>query len=90
MYGKPKIGTLIIQTEEMQWTYEIRGSHPHYKIPEAKGGRLQNQMTREQRVTAMKKQGEKKNFMRTNLNATKYAEVSPSRDSPLKQLSKTR
>ena len=27
-YGKPKIGRLVIQTEEMQWTYEIRGSHP--------------------------------------------------------------
>jgi hypothetical protein len=32
-YGKAKIGRLVIQTEEMQWTYEIRGSHPHYKIP---------------------------------------------------------
>jgi hypothetical protein len=49
VYGKPKIGTLVIQTEEMQWTYEIRGSHPHYKIPEAAGGRLNNKMTRMQR-----------------------------------------
>jgi hypothetical protein len=24
----------------MQWTYEIRGSHPHYKIPEVGGGRI--------------------------------------------------
>jgi len=47
-------------------------------------------MTREQRIVAQKKQGEKKNFMRNNLNATKYADASPSRDSPLKQLSKTR
>jgi hypothetical protein len=30
----------VIQTEEMQWTYEIRGSHPHYKIPEVGGGRI--------------------------------------------------
>lgn len=45
-------------------------------------------MTREQRLVAQKKQSEKKNFMRTNLNATKYADVSPSRDSPLKQHSK--
>ena len=27
-YGKQKLGRLVIQTEEMQWTYEIRGSHP--------------------------------------------------------------
>jgi hypothetical protein len=29
-YGKQKIGKLVIQTDEMQWTYEIKGSHPHY------------------------------------------------------------
>ena len=29
-YGKAKMGRLVIQTEEMQWMYEIRGSHPHY------------------------------------------------------------
>lgn len=32
-YGKAKVGKMVIQTEEMQWTYEIRGSHPQYKIP---------------------------------------------------------
>merc|ERR1712096_105861 len=32
-YGKPKIGRLIIKTDEMQWTYEIRGSFPEYKPP---------------------------------------------------------
>jgi len=41
-YGKPNIGRLIIQTEEMQWSYEVRGSHPQYKIPEVKGGRFIN------------------------------------------------
>ena len=41
-YGKTKIGKLIIQTEDMQWSYEIRGSHPQYKIPEVKGGRFIN------------------------------------------------
>ena len=27
-YGKAKVGKLIIQTDEMQWSYEIRGTHP--------------------------------------------------------------
>jgi hypothetical protein len=27
-YGKAKVGRLVIVTDEMQWTYEIRGSHP--------------------------------------------------------------
>ena len=32
-YGAPKVGKLIIQTEDMQWTYLIKGSHPEYKPP---------------------------------------------------------
>ena len=46
-YGKAKIGKLVIQTEEMQWTYEIRGSHPQYKIPEVGGGRINNKLSKE-------------------------------------------
>lgn len=45
-YGKQKIGKLVIQTEEMQWTYEIRGSHPQYKIPTVQGGRLNNKLSK--------------------------------------------
>jgi len=30
----------------MQWTYEIKGSHPQYKIPEAEGGNLNNKLSR--------------------------------------------
>ena len=48
-YGKQKIGRLVIQTEEMQWTYEIRGSHPQYKIPTIQGGgRLDNKLSKQQ------------------------------------------
>ena len=46
-YGKQKIGRLVIQTEEMQWTYEIRGSHPQYKIPSVQGGRLNNKLSKQ-------------------------------------------
>jgi hypothetical protein len=51
----------------MQWTYEIRGSHPQYKIPEVGGGRINNKLSKE--VTNMIKQNhtEKKNFMKENL-----------------------
>jgi len=55
----------------MQWTYEIRGSHPQYKIPSVQGGRLNNKLSKEQAQVINVK--EKKNFMRTNLQATKYA-----------------
>ena len=33
-YGKTQVGKLVIQTEEMQWSYEIRGIPPEYKAPE--------------------------------------------------------
>ena len=32
-YGKPVKGRLIVLTEEMQWSYEVRGQHPHYEAP---------------------------------------------------------
>jgi len=32
-YGKPVRGTLIILTDDMQWSYEVRGGHPHYEAP---------------------------------------------------------
>ena len=35
-YGKIKIGKLIIETDEIQWVFEIRGSHLDYKPPEVK------------------------------------------------------
>merc|ERR1712083_761470 len=71
-YGKQKIGRLVIQTEEMQWTYEIRGSHPQYKIPTVQGGgRLDNKLSKQQ--TKVISHAEKKNFMKANLQATKYA-----------------
>jgi hypothetical protein len=34
-YGKILVGRLIIQTEDMQWTYEVRGTHPHFVAPQA-------------------------------------------------------
>ena len=35
-YGKIKIGKLIIETDEVQWIFEVRGSHLDYKPPEIK------------------------------------------------------
>ena len=32
-YGKTLVGTLIVDTEDMQWRYEVRGSLPKYKPP---------------------------------------------------------
>lgn len=32
-YGKTRVGMLIVQTPLVQWTYEIRGTHPQYVAP---------------------------------------------------------
>lgn len=32
-YGKQYVGKLLIVTEDMQWTYEVRGTHPRYVAP---------------------------------------------------------
>lgn len=67
----------------MQWTYEIRGSHPQYKIPEVGGGRIANRLSKDV-VRALKaKQAAKKNFLRENLRTSQYASKSPQK-SPLK------
>jgi hypothetical protein len=88
-YGKTKVGRLVIQTEEMQWTYEIRGSHPQYKIPQPSGGRIENKLSKEVASKFLHK--EKKNFLRDNLAATKYGD-SPSKmmNASTKQLSPRR
>ncbi|CAK4289382.1 unnamed protein product [Aphanomyces euteiches] len=32
-YGKMCSGQLVIVTDEMQWTFNVKGTHPEYKIP---------------------------------------------------------
>jgi hypothetical protein len=58
---------MVIQTEEMQWTYEIRGSHPHYKIPEVGTGRIANKLSANVVKQMKQKQLTKKNFLKHNL-----------------------
>jgi len=35
-YGKHLVGKLVVQTEEMQWSYEVRGRPPKYVPPKAR------------------------------------------------------
>ena len=80
-YGKAKVGKLVIQTDEMQWTYEIKGSHPQYKIPEVGGGRISNKLSRDVLATLKQKQAVKKNFLKQNLKTQQhYVHRSPKKD----------
>ena len=37
-YGKIKIGKLIVETDDVEWVFEVRGTHLDYKPPEIKRG----------------------------------------------------
>lgn len=68
---------MVIQTEEMQWTYEIRGSHPQYRIPEVGGGRIANRLSKDVVRTMKQKQATKKNFLKENLRTGQRVGTSP-------------
>ena len=62
-YGAPKAATLIVRTDDMQWSYLIKGTHPAYHRPEMGGGRLDNRLSREAVQTARPR----KNFIKDNI-----------------------
>lgn len=64
----------------MQWTYEIRGSHPQYKIPQVGGGRIANKLSKDVLDKRKSVQGKGKNFLAENLKATRYASPGKSQD----------
>jgi len=72
-YGAPKTGTLVIHTEDMQWTYLVKGTHPHYSRPDVAGGRIDNHLPR---TVLQSAHPSHKNFIKTN--------IADSRRSPLK------
>ncbi len=65
-YGKTQIGRLVIQTEEMQWSYEIRGVPPEYKAPEGSAvvaSRMDRSLTRN-----LGKPSRRRNYLKSNMN----------------------
>jgi hypothetical protein len=42
-YGKIKIGKLIVETDEVEWIFEVRGSHLDYKPPDIKTTHIMEQ-----------------------------------------------
>ena len=67
-YGKTQIGKLVIQTEEMQWTYEIRGIPPEYKAPDGIAV-VSSRMDRS--LTKNLGKAKRRNYMKSNMAVTK-------------------
>merc|ERR1719161_2536405 len=72
-YGKPVQGKLIIQTEDVYWSYLVKGTHPRYAAPVADKPKVNTRLTKEmqQQLAQASKPNRKKNFLRNNMQASK-------------------
>jgi len=67
-YGKPVQGKLIIQTEDVYWSYQVRGTHPKYSAPVADKPKVATRLSKEvQQELAKATSKRKKNFIRDNM-----------------------
>jgi hypothetical protein len=65
-YGKMFIGRLVVLTELMQWTFEVRGTHASYSAPVITESRISNRL-KKQTQHAMKKKQTKRNLVKANI-----------------------
>ena len=49
-YGNTLIGKLVIATDDVQWSYEVRGTHPEYIAPVARASKVDSHISRELEV----------------------------------------
>lgn len=79
-YGKPVVGFLVIQTDDMQWTYEIRGSHPRYVPPEGHHY-LDNKLSgaAKKKIREFKDTTQSTNFLSRNMKLIKEGDISQMR-----------
>merc|ERR1719421_1879049 len=68
-YGKPVQGKLIIQTEEVYWSYCVRGTHPKYSAPIADKPKVATRLSKDVQQTVSQAAAirRKKNFIRDNM-----------------------
>jgi hypothetical protein len=72
-YGKPVTGRLIIQTEDVFWSYAVRGSIPKYSAPTVDVPRVTTRLSRDMQTHLANAAlaGQKKNFIKNNLAVQK-------------------
>jgi len=74
-YGKPVQGKLIIQTEDVYWSYLVRGTHPKYSAPVADKPKVATRLSKDmqQELAKATSQRRKKNFLRENMAGSSSA-----------------
>ena len=63
-YGKQVRGTLIVLTDEMQWSYEVRGAHPQYEAPQIIQTKVDHVL--DPQLASRLGRPQKKNFLKYN------------------------
>jgi hypothetical protein len=66
-YGKTLTGKLVILTEEMQWTYEVQGTHPEYKAPSGTSKVVSHLPQGTQKALKKAVAKKTKNYMKSNM-----------------------
>merc|ERR1719171_2147341 len=68
-YGKPVQGKLIIQTEDVFWSYLVKGTHPKYTAPVAEKAKVNTRLSKDMQVQLAQASSSKrkKNFMKANI-----------------------
>lgn len=67
-YGKPVQGKLIIQTEDVFWSYLVKGTHPKYTAPVVEKPKVATRLTKEMEMQLAKaSQSRRKNFIKENM-----------------------
>lgn len=71
-YGMDKVGRLIIQTEEMQWVFEVIGTSPEYHVPEGRS-RVNTRLPGHVAASLVAaKEKPRRNIVRENLKPVNY------------------
>lgn len=78
LYGKIYMAKLVIQTPDMQWSYDVKGVLPHYSPPRGKSAQPIAGPHPDPRM-----RGDKMNYIRENLRLTTTAVSSPIKGAPL-------
>jgi len=76
-YGKPVQGKLVIQTEDVYWSYLVRGTHPKYIVPVIDKPRVETRLGKEvvQQQQQRHQERRKKNFIRNNMAGPSPADL---------------
>tara|TARA_B110000208_G_C11735285_1_gene417915 strand:- start:70 stop:1479 length:1410 start_codon:yes stop_codon:yes gene_type:complete len=71
-YGKMFVGRLVVLTELMQWTFEVRGTHASYTAPDATQirSRIDNRLAKKtQKASKRARAPRKRNMVKANIRS---------------------